>query len=50
MTDQTLDRLARRIILDAARQEWGSFAAELPEHGFSPEFEKKMRKIGRAHV
>lgn len=47
MTDQTLDRLARRIILDAARQEWGSFAAELPEHGFSPEFEKKMRRLVR---
>lgn len=47
MTDQALDRLARRIILDAARQEWGSFAAELPEHGFSPEFEKKMRRLVR---
>lgn len=45
MTDRALDELARRVMLDAARQEYGSLIAELPEHDFSPEFEKKMRKL-----
>lgn len=47
MTDQALDDLARRVILDAARQEYGSLIAEMPEHEFSPEFEKKMHKLVR---
>ena len=45
MTDQALDELARRVMLDAARQEYGSLMEELPEHDFSPEFERKMRKL-----
>ena len=45
MTDQMLDELARRIMLDAARQEYGSLMDEPPEHDFSPEFERKMRKL-----
>lgn len=47
MTDRALDDLARRVILDAARQEYGSLIAELPEQDFSPEFEKKMCKLVR---
>ena len=45
MTDHALDELARQIMLDAARQEYGSLMEELPEHDFSPEFERKMRKL-----
>ena len=45
MTDRALDDLARRAMLDAARQEYGSLMEELPEHDFSPEFERKMRKL-----
>ena len=45
MTDHALDELARRIMLDAARQEYGSLMEALPEHDFSPEFERKMRKL-----
>ena len=45
MTDQAFDNLARRIMLDAARQEYGSLMDQLPEHDFSPEFERKMRKL-----
>ena len=47
MTDQALDNLARRVILDAARLEYGSLIEELPEHEFSPEFEKKIKKLLR---
>ena len=47
MTDRALDDLARRVILDAARQGYGSLIAELPEQDFSPEFEKKMCKLVR---
>lgn len=47
MTDRALDELARRVMLDAARQEYGSLMAELPEHDFSPAFEKRMRKLVR---
>ena len=47
MTDQALDNLAHRVILDAARLEYGSLIEELPEHDFSPEFEKKMKKLLR---
>jgi len=42
-----LDDLARQVMLDAARKEYGALMAELPEHEFSPEFEKKMRKLVR---
>ena len=45
MTDHVLDELARRVMLDAALQEYGSLMEELPEHGFSPGFERKMRKL-----
>ena len=45
MTDQTLDDLARRVILDAARLEYGDWIDELPEQDFSPEFEKKMQRL-----
>ena len=45
MTDQMLDELARQIMLDAARQEYGSLMDEPPEHDFSLEFERKMRKL-----
>lgn len=45
MTDQALDNLARRVILDAARQEYGDLIDELPEQDFSPEFEKKMQRL-----
>ena len=47
MTDQALDNLARRVILDAARLEYGDWIDELPEQDFSPEFEKKMKKLVR---
>ena len=45
MTDQALDNLARRVMLDAARLEYGDLMEELPEQDFSLEFEKKMRKL-----
>lgn len=47
MTDRALDELARRVMLDAACQEYGGLMAELPEHDFSPEFEKRMRRLVR---
>ena len=47
MTDQALDDLARRVILDAARLEYGDWIDELPEQDFSPEFETKMKKLVR---
>ena len=47
MTDQALDNLARRVILDAARLEYGDWIDELPEQDFSLAFEKKMRKLVR---
>ncbi len=45
MTDQALDDLARRVMLDAARQEYADLMAERPEHDFSPDFERKMNKL-----
>ena len=47
MTDQALDNLARRLLLDAARLEYGDLMEELPEQDFSPEFERKMKKLIR---
>ena len=47
MTDQVLDDLARRVMLDAARLEYGDLLEELPEHDFSPEFERKMKHLIR---
>ena len=47
MTDQALDDLARRVMLDVACQEYGDLIDELPEHDFSPKFEKKMQKLIR---
>ena len=45
MTDRALDDLARRVLLDVYDQEYGDAIEELPEHDFSPAFEKKMRKL-----
>ncbi len=45
MTDQALDDLARRVMLDAARQEYGGLMDEWLEHDFSPEFERRMKKL-----
>lgn len=45
MTDQAFDKLARRVLLDAVRQEYGELMREPPEHDFSPAFEKKMEKL-----
>ncbi len=45
MTNQALDALARRVMLDAARQEYGGLMAERPEHAFSPDFERRMNKL-----
>ena len=47
MTDQALDDLARRVLLDVCGQEYGDIIEELPEHDFSPAFEKKMKKLIR---
>ena len=47
MTDRALDDLARRVMLDAARLEYGDLLEELPEHDFSPEFERKMKHLIR---
>ena len=47
MTDQVLDDLARRVMLDVARLEYGNLLEELPEHDFSPEFERKMKNLIR---
>ena len=47
MTEQALDDLLRRVMLDAARQEYGDLIVQLPEHDFSPAFEKKMQKLIR---
>ena len=47
MTDQALDNLTRRVMLDAARLEYGSLIEELPEADFSPEFERKMKALIR---
>ncbi len=47
MTDRALDELARRVLLDAARQEYSGFIKEPPGHDFAPAFEKKMKKLLR---
>ena len=47
MTNEALDSLARRVMLDAARQEYGALMAEMPEHTFLPAFERKMRRLLR---
>lgn len=47
MTDQALDKLARRLMLDAARLEYGEVLEEQQEHVFSPAFERRMRKLLR---
>ncbi len=47
MTDRALDDLARRVMLDAARLEYGGLMDQLPEHDFSPEFERRMKKLIR---
>ena len=45
MTEQALDQLARRVMLDAARLEYGSLPEE--PHTFSPAFERKIKKLLR---
>ena len=45
MTEQALDKLARRVMLDAARLEYGGLPEE--PHSFSPAFERKMKKLLR---
>ena len=47
MTDQALDDLVRRVLLDVYDQEYGDVIEELPEHDLSPAFEKKMKKLIR---
>ena len=47
MTEQALDQLARRVILDVARLEYGVLMKEAPEHIFSPGFERRMKKLLR---
>ena len=47
MTDQALDSLLRRVLLDADRQEYSGVIDELPEHDFSPAFEEKMKHLIR---
>ena len=47
MTEQALNQLTRRIVLDAARLEYGGLLEGAPEHTFSPAFERKMKKLLR---
>ena len=47
MTEQALDQLAQRVILDTARLEYGALLKEAPEHIFSPSFERRMKKLLR---
>ncbi len=44
LTDEALDALARRVLLDAARR---SCAGEAPAHDFSPAFSRRMKKLLR---
>ena len=45
MTEQALNQLTRRVMLDAARLEYGGLPEE--PHPFSPAFERKMKKLLR---
>jgi len=47
MTDQALDKLAWQLMLDAARLEYGGMLEEGPEHDFSHDFERRMKKMLR---
>lgn len=47
MTDQALDQLTRRLLLDAARLEYASQISEPPEGSFTPAFERRMKKLLR---
>lgn len=47
MTDQALDSMLRRVLLDVDCQQYGEAIDELPECDFSPVFEKKMQKLIR---
>ncbi len=47
LTDHAFNELARQVMLDAARQEYGELMDERPEHVFSPEFEREMEKLIR---
>ena len=50
MTDQALDNLVRRVILDAARLEYGDLIDELPEQDFSSAFEKTISVCGYTNL
>lgn len=43
MTDQALDDLFRQVILDAVVLEESELLEELPDHDFSPKFERTMK-------
>lgn len=45
MTDQALDDLFRQVLLDAVLQEESDLMKELPDHDFSPDFNRKMKKL-----
>lgn len=47
MTDQALDSMLRRVLLDADCQQYSEAIDDLPECDFSPAFEKKMQKLIR---
>ena len=47
MTEREFDQLARRLMLDAARLEYGEMLEERPEHTFSHDFERRMKKMLR---
>lgn len=47
MTDQALDGLLRQVLLGANSQEHSDMMELLPEHDFSPDFERKMKKLIR---
>ena len=47
MTEQVLDNLIRRVILDVDNQEYGDLMDDFPEHDFLSGFEKKMQKLIR---
>ena len=47
MTDQALDQLTRRLLLDAVRLEYAPQLESPPDDAFSPAFERRMKKLLR---
>ena len=47
MTDQALDQLTRRLLLDAVRLEYAPLLESPPDDAFSPAFERRMKKLLR---